>query len=296
MEITFLGTTCMIPTKERNHQGIFISYKNEGFLFDCGEGIQRQFRIANIKPTKITKIFLSHWHGDHVLGLPGLLQTMSASEYVGKLLIFGPRGTKKSIKKMMETFKFDNKLDMEVKEINKTVFFDTKEYKLEALKLEHSVLTLGFSFVEKDKRKINVSYVKNLGVPEGQLIGELQNNKKITWKGKKINPKDATYLEKGTKISIINDTLLCNNCYKLAKDADLLISEAVHSTENEHLARRDMHLTAKQAGLVASQSNVKKLILTHFSQRYKNIEDLLNDAKEVFDKVDCAFDFMKIKI
>jgi len=286
----------MIPTKDRNHQGIFISYKNEGLLFDCGEGIQRQLRIADIKPTKVTKILISHWHGDHVLGLPGLLQTMSASEYTGKLMVFGPKGTKKNFKKMFETFKFDNKLDLEIKEITKRIFFENKEYKLEALKLEHSVLTFGFSFIEKDKRRINLTYVKKIGIPPGPLLGELQDNKAITWKGKKINPEEATYTEKGIKVSIINDTILCNNCYALAKDADVLISEAVHLTKNEHLAARDMHLTAKQAALIASQSNAKRLILTHFSQRYKNISDLLDEAKEVFNNVDCAYDFMNVKV
>src|SRR5512133_3063102 len=117
MDVVFLGTSCMVPTKERNHQGIFISYKEEGILADCGEGIQRQFKIADIKPTKISVILISHWHGDHVLGLPGLLQSMNASGYEKKLKIFGPRGTKEQFMHMFKAFSFVINFDHEIIEL-----------------------------------------------------------------------------------------------------------------------------------------------------------------------------------
>ena len=121
MEITFLGTAAMVPTKDRNHSGFFLDYKDEGILFDCGEGIQRQLRMAGIKPTRVTKILISHWHGDHVLGLPGLIQTLGASEYSGVLEIYGPVGTKERFKAMFDAFVFDRRLDMKIEEIKEEV-------------------------------------------------------------------------------------------------------------------------------------------------------------------------------
>ena len=109
MKITFLGTSSMVPTKNRNQQGVFINYGSDGILIDCGEGIQKQFKIANISLTKITKILITHWHGDHVFGLPGVLQTLNSSEYSKNLEIYGPKGIKKKINLLLKTFPFDNK-------------------------------------------------------------------------------------------------------------------------------------------------------------------------------------------
>ncbi|MFH0874984.1 MAG: ribonuclease Z [archaeon] len=296
MEIIFLGTSCMVPTKERNHQSIFISYEKEGLLFDCGEGTQRQLKLAEIKPSKITKILLSHWHGDHVLGLPGLFQTLNKSDYEKKLEIYGPKGTKKYIKYMFKAFEFENRIDYSIFEIKKKTIVDTEEFSVLAYPLEHGIPCYGFSIIEKSKRKIKLAFTKKNYIPDGPLLGALQDNKQIEWNGKIITPADATYLVPGRKISIINDTILCNNCTLLAKDADLLISEAVYTSNHEHKASEHMHLTAKQAATLASINGAKRLILTHFSQRYKTTEELLLEAKEIFPQTECAYDLLKLKI
>jgi len=295
MEITFLGTSAMVPTKERNHSAIFISYNNEGILLDCGEGTQRQFKIAGISPTKITRIFISHWDGDHVLGIPGLLQTLSSSNYSGTLEIYGPKHTKKNMKNIFKAFFFDNKLDIVIKEV-KGKFFENSDFILESFSLEHKIPTIGISFIEKDRRKINLNYVKSLKIPEGPLLGKLQNNKSINWSGKLITPEKATYLIKGKKISYITDTVYCKNCIKFSKNADILICDSTYTSELEEKARDHKHLTAKQAAQIANLANVKKLILTHFSQRYKTTQPILEDAKDNFKDVVCAYDFMKLKI
>jgi len=296
IEITFLGTTCMIPTKERNHISNFISYKNEGILVDCGEGTQRQLKIAGIKFSKITKILISHWHGDHVLGLPGLLQSMSASDYNRKLKIYGLKGTKKYINNMIKSFGFDNRVDFEVFDVSEGIFFQNALFKLKAMELEHNIPTIGFRFIENDRRRINVQKIKKLGIPEGPKLGQLQKGHSIMLKGKKIEPRDVTYVVKGKHIGIITDTVLTKNCYALAKDADLLICEAAYSSKLEEKALEYKHMTAKQAALIASQSNVKELILTHFSARYKDTTEIEEDAKDVFQNVRCAYDFMKTKL
>lgn len=296
MEITFLGTASMVPTKERNPSATFISYDSEGILIDCAEGTQRQMRMAGIKLTKITKILISHWHGDHVFGLPGLIQSLGASDYSKALKIYGPKGTKKYFDALTKSFLFDRKIKMEINEVAKGKFFENEDFLLEALPLEHGIPVLGFNFIEKDKRKVDLKKVNKLGVPEGPLLGKLQDGKIITWKNKKIRPEQATHLEKGKKITFITDTVLCNNCYELAKEADLLISEATYSSKLEDKGEEHNHMTAKQAAQIANKANAKQLILTHFSARYKNTQEIEEDARNIFDNVICAKDFMKINL
>lgn len=296
MQITFLGTSSMVPTKERNQIAVFLSYGAEGILFDCGEGTQRQFKITGISLTKVTKILISHWHGDHVLGLPGLIQTLSSSEYNQTLEIYGPAGTKKRMEKMFEAFVFDKKLDFIVKEVKSGVFFENSEYRIEALQLEHGVEILGYSFIEKDKRKVDMKKASKLEIPEGPLIGKLQQGNPITHNGNKIVPDDVTYIEKGKKITYITDTVLCDNCYNLAENADLLISEATYSSKLADKGEEYGHMTAKQAAQVANKSNAKQLVLIHFSARYKNTQEIEEDARSIFDNVICAKDFMKIEL
>src|SRR3989338_2532995 len=146
IDITFLGTTAMIPTKERNHSAIFINYNGEGILLDCGEGTQRQFKIVGISLTKITKILITHWHGDHSLGLPGLVQTLGMSEYNRNLRIFGPKGTKEKIELLKRVFVAEERLQYDVEDVDKKRFYDGDDFYLEALPLEHGTRCLGYSF------------------------------------------------------------------------------------------------------------------------------------------------------
>jgi ribonuclease Z len=296
MQLVFLGTTCMTPTKERNHIATLLLYEKEGILIDCGEGTQRQLKLADVKLTKVTKILISHWHGDHVLGLPGLMQSLGASDYNRTLDVYGPVGTTERVNAMLKPYVFYNKIDFKVHECEEGIFVDEEKYQLEARRLEHGIQTLGFSFIEKDRRKINLAVTKKVGIPEGPLLGKLQDGKSVTFKGKNITPEEATYAVKGKKISFISDTVLCKGCYDLARNADVLVCEAAYTSALEEKAAEYRHMTAKQAGLIASQSNIGRLILTHFSARYKDTSELEEDAKQVFQNVSCAFDLMKVKI
>ena len=296
MEIVFLGTSSMVPTKERNHSSVLINYGAEGILIDCGEGTQKQLKLAGIPITKVTKILISHWHSDHTLGLPGLISTLGASEYTKTLEIYGPKGTKEHFNHMFKAFVFDRRIDIEIKEIKEGEFFSGKDFSLKAFELDHGIETLGFRLIEKDKRRIDKRKIKKLGIPEGPLLGKLQRNVAIEWKGKKIKPEDTTRVVEGKVIGYIADTLPCNSCYKIAEQADLLISEATYSSKLEDKSDAYNHMTAKQAALIASKSNVKQLILTHFSARYKDTEEIESDARDYFDNSLCAKDFMKIKL
>lgn len=296
MQIIFLGTSCAVPTKERNHSAIFLSYGAEGILFDCGEGTQRQLKIAGIKPTKINKIIISHWHGDHVLGLPGLIQTIGLTEYNKTLKIYGPEKTKENIKNIFKTYVIEKKIDLEIHEITKTKFLDAEDYYIESYPLKHSTKTLGFRFIEKDKRKINITKVKKLGIPEGPLLGELQDGRSIKFKGETIKPSEVTYKVKGIILAYIPDSLPSQNTLKIAENADLLIADSTYCSDLEKKAEEHMHLTSKQAAQIASQANVKELILTHFSTRYKDTQALVDEAKDIFPNTKAAKDFMKIKL
>ena len=299
MEIVFLGTSSMVPTKERSQSSVFIGYKNDGILVDCGEGTQRQFKITGLPLTKVTKILISHWHGDHVLGLPGLVQTLRSSTTEHYLQVFGPKGTKEQFEHMEKAFYMENEstgLTLEVNDVEKEAVFENADFYIKAGKLHHSVPCLGYAIVEKDKVHINVNAVKKLGLPEGPMLGQLQQGKPVSWKGRQVKPDEVTYTTKGKKVAVIMDTELCNTAVELAEGSDLLICEATYANELEEKASGYKHLTAGQAAMIANKAGVAKLVLTHFSQRYKNTQKLEEDARITFDNVICAKDFMRLKV
>ena len=178
INLTFLGTSQAIPTERRNHTAMLLEYEDETILVDCGEGTQRQFRKAHINPCKLTKILISHWHGDHILGLPGLLQTLALNNYSRTLDVYGPRGTKRYLGLMLDMFIFIGKIKVNIHEVEKGVFYEGKKFQLEALPLEHSAHTLAYVFKEKDKLRIEKNKIKKLKL-KGPVIGELQKGKDI---------------------------------------------------------------------------------------------------------------------
>jgi ribonuclease Z len=305
IEFTFLGTGAMVPTKERNVVGMFLSYKNKGILIDCGEGTQRQMNIAGINRNKVNYVLISHWHGDHVSGLIGLIQTLGnqniQNEEKPVLHIFGPKETEQRIESMLKTCIFENKLTLEIHEIipkrNEIMnILDNEEFCVQAAQLDHSVPCLGYSFVEKDTRRIDMNKLKEFGLSTGPLIGKLQNSEPVSFKNKTITPEMVSELKQGKKITIILDTGLCENAIELSKNADLLICEATFASDLSDKAEHSKHMTAKDAALLANNADAHKLIITHLSQRYKNPGEVLSDAKSVFENVEVAYDFMKVKL
>ncbi len=297
MEITILGTSSMIPTKDRNHTSIFLSHKGEGILMDCGEGTQRQMKLAGIRPSKIKKILISHWHGDHTLGLPGLLQTMAGTAYEGTVKIFGPSGTKEHFEHMMKAFPGDLRtLTYEIKEVEDGKIYDGSDIIIKSYKLDHNIPCVGYRIEEKDRRRINVNYVKKIGIGEGPLMGKLQKGENVKFKGKEIKANDATYIVKGKIVGYIADTNLCANMSKIAKDCDVLISESTYEEKEKEKALEYDHLTSVNGAEIASNNNVKKLVLIHFSQRYKTVDKIEEEARTIFPETVCGYDFMKIKV
>jgi ribonuclease Z len=294
IKITFLGTGDAIPTKKRSHSAILLSYRNENILVDCGEGTQRQFRIANISPTKITKILITHWHGDHILGLPGLLQTLAASNYPRTLEIYGPKGTEYYYSLLNKIFNLN--LKVLIKEVS-GIFFQTSDFQLEAKPMDHQTPTNAYSFTIKDKTRLDRKKIKALKLPNSPLLGQLQKGKSISWKGKTISPKQVSYSEKGKKVTFILDTAENKNALELAKLSDLLIIESTFSAEEKQKAEDYKHLTSSQAAQTAKKAKVKSLILTHLSQRYDNKQhQILSEARKTFKNTKIVKDFDSLEI
>jgi len=296
MHIMFLGTSSMVPTKERNQSAVLISCVDESILVDCGEGTQRQLKSAGIKLTSINMILISHWHGDHVLGLPGLIQSMAASGYNRILEIYGPKGSRKRFEDMFKVFVFDRKIGLSINEVSQGIIFENKDYFIEAGLLEHGIETLGFSIQEKDRRKINMAKAKRLGLKEGPLIGKLQMGEEVKIGNKSVKADEVSTVAEGKKITIITDTVPCVGADKLAKNADLLVCEATYDSKLEEKSMEYNHTTAKQAAEMANRAGAKKLVLTHFSARYKDTKGLEEEAGTYFSNVQCAYDFMKVNV
>jgi len=302
MKIRVLGTSSAFPTKYRNHSANLIKYSGELLLFDCGEGTQRQIRIAKENPQKISSIFISHWHGDHSFGISGLMQSMGMNRRTKKLRIYGPVGTKEKINMLMKVFESDKlSYTVEVFDIdpkNVETIYENNLYKINAMKLVHTVDCIGFSFVEKDKLRINTDYLKSIGVPVMHPeLKKLALEKNIEIDGKKINYKKSTYKELGKKVTIILDSSYDEKLVKLSKDSDLLICECTFSNKVKESAKKGGHMTSKEAAKLAKLSDSKKLLLTHFSQRYKSVDELKSEAKSIYKKeIIMAKDFMELKV
>jgi ribonuclease Z len=293
-KIVFLGTSQAIPTAKRNHVAVLLRYKGETILVDCGEGTQRQFRKAHLNPCKITKLLITHWHGDHVLGIPGLLQTLALSNYSKTLEVYGPKGTKRRFQFMLNMFVFAGKIKVKIHEVSKGKFYEN-DFILEAFPLKHSTKTIGYIFKEKDRVKVKKDKLRKLGL-RGPIVGKIQKGKSVVVKGKRIKAKSLTYVKKGKKVAFVFDTGLCKSCYKAAKNADLAIIESTYIEKEVGRAKEYHHLTAKQAATIAKKSGVKKLYLTHLSQRYdKNPKQILKEAKKTFKNTVLAEDLMEAK-
>jgi len=293
--VTFLGTGNAIPTEKRNHTGILVSFRDENILIDCGEGIQRQFKIAKISPAKLTRILITHWHGDHILGLPGLLQTLAMSGYQKTLKIYGPKGTSyfmHIIKSLVGNFH----INLEVYEVS-DVFVNTPDFMIEAGEMSHDTPCNSYSLIVKDKVRLDKAKIKKLKIPNTPLLGYLQRGEDILVNGKKIKASSVTYIEKGKKISFILDTLPNQKALDMADESDVLIAEASFSKEDSKKAEEYHHLTSEDAATLAKKSKSKSLILTHISQRYEHCPEIIEkEAKKIFKNTHLVKDFDVIEV
>jgi ribonuclease Z len=299
INVIFLGTGGSVPTPKRGLSAIAVKRKNEILLFDCGEGTQRQMIQAGVGFHKKTKIFLTHLHGDHILGLPGLLQTMSLLGRKNKLEIYGPVGIKDFINSINQTVQFTLTFPIFLKEIKEGMVCEEKEYTITSVQSAHIDPSVAYAFIENPRPgKFNVNKANELKIPEGPLWSKLQSGKSVRLtNGRLIKPSIILGASRlGRKIIYTGDTKQSEKIVELAKNADLLIHEATFDDEMNQRAIEDRHSTPSIAAETAKQACVKQLIITHISARYKNANLLLEQAKKIFKNTIVAKDFMRLEI
>lgn len=300
IKVTFLGTGMATPTRERWHPSILLNYNGQRLLFDCGEGVQIRLIEQKLGIMKIDQVFITHYHGDHFLGLPGLIQTMGMYGRQKPLQIFGPRGLEEFIDlilKFNREFVAFDVYGWEVKEKGIQKILEGEQYEVYATLVKHTCPSLAFSFEEKGKWNIDLGKAKKFGLKEGPLLGKLKKKGKIKFKGKEIKLEQVADRTEGKKIVYSGDLIPCDSIIELAKNADLFVCEASFTDDLKERASEVGHSTAKQAAQMAKKANVKKLILTHISPRYSDDPGpLLREAKNIFNNTVLAEDLMEIEV
>jgi ribonuclease Z len=304
MELIFLGTGAGVPSKERNVTSIALSLLqeiNHVWLFDCGEATQHQILHTSIKPRKINKIFITHLHGDHIFGLPGLLSSRSFQGGNTELTIYGPNGIKEYVETSLKISSSHLTYPISFVEIEEGLILEDDEFKVYAKKLDHGIDSYGYRITEKDKPgELLVNKLKDAGVMPGPIYNEIKNNPQVKLEdGTVINCVDFIgSAKRGRVVSILGDTRYREEHVEFVKNSNVLVHEATFDQEKSALAFEYYHSTTKQAATLAKQGGIGKLILTHISSRYQKESDtqLLNEAKEVFSNTVIAIDFKKITI
>lgn len=302
MEVTFLGTASAVHSYTRSHSSIALKAFGETMLFDCGEGTQRQLIFAKISPMKISKIFITHYHGDHILGIPGLLQSMNFRGRENKLTIYGPRGLE-DLRRAVLNLSFPNldfpdfNFPIEWIEIDSGTIIENEEYVIKAQRVKHNTITLAYSIEELKKPRFLRQKAIDLGVPVGPDFGKLHKGESVEVNGKIIRPEQVLGPpRKGNKITYSGDTMPCEEIIDFAKDSTLLIYESTYKEEDKDKANEHAHSTSVDAANTALYSNSKELLLTHFSTRYTELDDLLEEAREIFENTKLAKDLMKVEL
>jgi ribonuclease Z len=284
VRIVFLGTSSGTPTRERNVSSVAIVLDGTVLLFDCGEGTQHQFLRAPLRSGSIDAIFITHLHGDHVYGLPGLLATLSMNGRVRPLDLVGPDGLREYLESVLATTHHNPIFPIRVS----APPYRGEGYTVVAAPLEHSVPSIGFCVIEDDRPgEFSPERAQALGIPEGPQWGELQ---------RAHDPRVTGPSRPGRRIAYVTDTKPCASAVELARGADVLIHESTYAEEMRAEADERLHSTAMGAARVAADAGVGKLILTHFSSRYRDAAVLVEEARGVFANVEAASDFAELKV
>ncbi len=296
MEIVFLGTSAAMPTKYRNHPAIALLNEGEVILLDCGEGTQRQLIRAKVNYMHISRIFITHLHGDHFLGLPGLIQTMSFSGRDQPLEIFGPEGIDGLMENIFSMGYYEKNFEIKVNEIEETVIAEGKNYEIEAFKVEHSVTAFGIFFREKKDRRFLRKKAEEFGIPPGPLYKKLQNGEPVEFNGKVITPEMVLGKPReGFKVLYTGDTRPLEEIVRRCRGA-VLIHDSTFSGKLQRNAIEALHSTSIEAADTAKKGGAKALFLTHISPRYKNATPLLEEAREIFKNSFLSEDLMRVNL
>ena len=277
-KLIVFGTASQVPARSRNQGGYLLRFDNQGFMFDPGEGTQRQMIFAGSKVSEITKIFITHFHGDHCLGLAGIIQRISLDRVSHTIEVYYPSSGQKYYEHLRDSSLFYNTAQLQECPIESPgVVFEDDTMIIEADRLDHDVETFGYRVREKDSYTLIPEKLRQAGI-HGPEVRRLKSEGKVTVSGRTIDIREVGEVLAGQSFAFVMDTRECPGAYELARGVDLLVCEATYLNELKDLAQEYGHLTAGQAGRIARDSGVKKLVLTHFSQRYASTEEAVNEA------------------
>jgi ribonuclease Z len=295
--LVVLGTASQVPTRHRNHNGYLLLWDGEGLLFDPGEGTQRQLLLAGVAASSITRLCLTHFHGDHCLGVPGVVQRFSADGVAHEMRAYFPASGAEYFARLRHACSFHERANV----IEVPVDADGPIAQggfgaLEAMRLEHSIDAFGYRLIEPDGLRFAPDLLARHGIA-GPAVGELQRTGSIRVNGRIVALADVSAPRRGQRFAFVMDTRLCDAVYELADGADMLVIEATFLNDDADLATRYGHLTAAQAARVAQECGVRRLVLTHFSQRYPDLGRHRDEAAAVFGgDVVVAEDLMRIPV
>lgn len=298
MKLVFLGTSAAQPTENRGLSCICLEREGEILMFDAGESAQISYLKSGLGWNKKMKIFVTHLHGDHCIGILGLLQTMTMQNRTEPLEIFGPKGIDEFISANIKILNFGLSFPIMISIINEGKILDSKFYSIFASKASHSVTAFSYRFDEKDKPgRFNLEKAKSLGIPEGHLWNKLQNGEQIEVDGKIIKSEQVLGEKRpGKKIGISGDTIPTEELEEFFDGCDYLVFDSTFLDELKDKAIETHHSTAKQAATLGKNARVRNMILTHFSARYKDESQHLEEAKKIHDSVITARDLLEVEI
>ncbi|MEV0245024.1 ribonuclease Z [Nocardia sp. NPDC050712] len=282
-ELVVLGTASQVPTKVRNHNGYILRWGSEGVLFDPGEGTQRQMTYAGVSVTDLTRIAITHFHGDHSLGLPGIVQRINLDRVPHPVHAYYPASGEVYFERLCNATAFRRNVELRPHPIAAAGPLDAPDapFAMTAVALSHPVDTFGYRLTEPSSQRILPARLRELGV-HGPAIGQLQQEGALDIAGRTVTLAEVSTPRPGQSFAFVMDTRLCDGVYELASGVDLLVIEATFLDADARLAEEYGHLTAAQAARVAAESGVRKLVLTHFSQRYQSLEPHLAEAQKHF--------------
>jgi len=293
MRLTVLGTSASAPTKERGLPAVFLEYLGEGFLFDVGEGTQRQFIRFGRSFMKVTNIFISHYHGDHVFGLPGLLSTMALYGRQKPLRVWVPERQLVYVERFLRALVPSLPFPVDFRPASPGTLLSTRDYSVQAYALEHTTDCLAYVFEEAPRLKADKAKLRQYGL-HGPVVGRLKAGECVEWKGMRICPEDVVYTKPGRKFVYVADTRPVLS--DVARGADVMVHEATFLESEREMALEKKHSTALEAARVAHDLEVKLLILFHFSPRIDDISLAVSEAKKHFENVVAAEDGYTMEI
>src|SRR6266536_58374 len=298
IDVVFLGTGGSLPTKERGLPSVALRRDGELILLDCGEGTQRQMMHAGLGFNRPTIILISHLHGDHILGLPGLLQTMSSLARDKPLDLYGPKGLMKFLNLIYRPLGYPANFGVRAKELSPGQEVDRGEYLIRTTLAKHDIPCIAYSIEEKERPgRFHPEKAKRLGVPEGPLWGELQHGKEVKVEGKTVTPRQVIEEPRpGLKIVYAIDTRPSDEVKTLAREADLLMHDGGFAEDRRDKAKEYFHSTAREAARVAKVARVRKLALVHISAVTRDDSILLKQARSVFKATLVPKDLMVLSL